>query len=93
MPIPVILDVDTGAVCALIDPDALTIQALPVAVDRSSGPSRGQTLVERRMTPGEDFHHQQTRAASTIHVAVDVDAGRYARLFLDTVTAAPGTRP
>jgi len=84
---------DAGAVCALIDPDALDLQTLPVLVDLSSGPSRGQTLVDRRTTAGEDFHHQQTRSTSTIQVAVDIDAERYARLFLDTVLAKEMDQP
>lgn len=84
---------DAGAVCALIDPEALDLQTLPVLIDLSSGPSRGQTLVDRRTTEGEDFHHQQARSMITLQVAVDVDAERYAQLFLDTVLVKGRAHP
>ncbi|ALE04619.1 nucleoside hydrolase (plasmid) [Arthrobacter sp. ERGS1:01] len=84
---------DAGAVCALVDPKALDLETVPALVDLSSGPSRGQTQVDRRTTEGEDFHHQQARSMSTIQVAIDVDAERYAKLFMDTVLFKEQAQP
>src|SRR5262249_2510916 len=39
---------DAGAVCAVIDPDGLTTQTMPVRVELSGAWSRGRTVVDAR---------------------------------------------
>jgi pyrimidine-specific ribonucleoside hydrolase len=75
---------DAGAVCALVDPGALRTQLRPVRVELA-GYGRGQTLVDLREWPGEDVVHGLADEWETVEVALDVDAPRYARLFLDTL--------
>ncbi len=47
---------DAGAVCALVDPEALHVERRPVRVELA-GASRGQTVVDRRQRVGEDAVH------------------------------------
>jgi pyrimidine-specific ribonucleoside hydrolase len=75
---------DAGAVCALVDPGALRTQLRPVRVELA-GYGRGQTLVDMRDWPGEDVVHGLADQWESVEVALDVDAARYARLFLDTL--------
>jgi pyrimidine-specific ribonucleoside hydrolase len=82
---------DAGAVCALIDPDALTVQHLPVRVELT-GYARGQTIVDRRARGGEDRVHGTVSATAAsawvpMDVALDVDADRLAEVFLRTIGA------
>jgi len=75
---------DAGAVCALVDPGALCTELRPVSV-QLAGYGRGQTLVDLRLHPGEDIVHGLHEEWATVEVALDVDAPRYERLFLDTL--------
>jgi len=75
---------DAGAVCALVDPGALCTELRPVSV-QLAGYGRGQTLVDLRLHPGEDILHGLHEEWTTVEVALDVDAPRYERLFLDTL--------
>lgn len=75
---------DAGAVCALVDPEALRTEQRPVRVELA-GYSRGQTLVDLREFPGEDVVHGLAGEWTTAEVALGVDAERVAALFLDTV--------
>ncbi|TFD49787.1 nucleoside hydrolase [Cryobacterium sp. Hh11] len=75
---------DAGAICALVDPGALTTQMLPLRV-QLAGYGRGQTLVDKRTHPGEDILHGLAGDWEVAEVALDVDVDRYARLFLDTL--------
>ena len=77
---------DAGAVCALIDPGALTVETLPVRVELM-GYARGQTVVDRRARGGEDLVHGLAGMWTPIEVALDVDADRLARVFLTTIGA------
>lgn len=77
---------DAGAVCALVDPGALRTEVRPVRV-QLSGEGRGQTLVDLRR-PGADGLHGLTDDWDMVEVALDVDAPRYARLFLETLGLA-----
>jgi pyrimidine-specific ribonucleoside hydrolase len=82
---------DAGALCALVDPDALVTRLLPVRVELT-GYGRGQTIVDRRLGRGEDSLHGSANNGEVVEVALDVDAPRFARLFLDTLgLSAPGT--
>jgi len=75
---------DAGALCALVDPDALTTRLLPVRVELT-GYGRGQTIVDQRRRVGEDILHGTAGTWEVVEVALDVDAPRFARLFLDTL--------
>ena len=77
---------DAGAVCALVDPDALTVERLPVRVELT-GYGRGQTIVDRRVRGGEDLVHGTSEGWTPMDVALEVDADRLARVFLDTIGA------
>jgi pyrimidine-specific ribonucleoside hydrolase len=77
---------DAGAVCALIDPDALTVAHLPVRVELA-GYGRGQTIVDRRERGGEDLIHGTVDGWTPMDVALDVDADRLARVFLSAIGA------
>jgi pyrimidine-specific ribonucleoside hydrolase len=73
---------DAGAVCAVIDPDALLIRRGPVNVVLDGTVARGQTIVDLRPVasgrpvPGE---------RGVVDVVYDVDAERYWDLFLGTL--------
>ncbi|MGP4084577.1 nucleoside hydrolase [Streptomyces sp. KR55] len=76
---------DAGAVCAVADPAGLTTQPLPVEVSLAPGPTRGQTVVDRRPRPGESEIHDGTREQPLVDVALDVDEERYVKLWLSVV--------
>ncbi len=78
---------DAGAVCALVDPGALRTEIRPVRVELA-GYGRGQTLVDLRQYPGEDVVHGLTEEWELVEVALEVDAPRYAGLFLGTLGLA-----
>ncbi|WP_320773194.1 nucleoside hydrolase [Streptomyces sp. CRN 30] len=76
---------DAGAVCAVADPAGLTTRLLPVEVSLAPGPSRGQTIVDRRPRPGESEIHDGERDQPLVDVGLDVDVERYVRLYLKAV--------
>jgi len=78
---------DAGAVCALVDPGALRTELRPVRIGLA-GYGRGQTLVDLRQWSGEDIVHGLAEEWETVEVALDVDAPRYAALFLQTLGLA-----
>jgi pyrimidine-specific ribonucleoside hydrolase len=82
---------DAGAVCAVIDPDGLTTERLPVRVELAGTWSRGRTIVDRRDWDGNLAHDPHGQAQASVDVALDVAGESYARLWLDTVTTQ-GTR-
>ena len=67
--------------CALIDPDALRVETLPVRVELM-GYGRGQTIVDRRAHGGEDHVHGLAGTWTPVDVALEVDADRLAQVFL-----------
>ncbi|GGF20644.1 nucleoside hydrolase [Subtercola lobariae] len=79
---------DAGALCALVDPDALRTEHLPVYVELA-GASRGQTVVDRRVYPGEDSMHGLHAETGVTEVALEVDAPRYVTLYLETIARLP----
>ncbi|GCB47548.1 inosine-uridine preferring nucleoside hydrolase [Streptomyces sp. NL15-2K] len=76
---------DAGAVCAVVDPEGITTESLPVEVSLSPGPTRGQTIVDRRPLPGESEIHEGVREQPLVDVALGVDVERYVKLWLATV--------
>ncbi|MDT0480068.1 nucleoside hydrolase [Streptomyces doebereineriae] len=79
---------DAGAVCAVVDPDGLTTELLPVEVSLAPGPTRGQTVVDRRRRPGESEIHGGEREVTLVDVALGVDVERYVKLWLTAVEGA-----
>ena len=77
---------DAGAVCALIDPEALRVEHLPVRVELT-GYGRGQTIVDRRARGGEDRVHGTASGWTPMDVALDVDSDRLAEVFLRAIGA------
>lgn len=75
---------DAGAVCSIVDPLALRTEVRPVRVELA-GYGRGQTLVDLRTIAGEDMVPALADEWTRVEVALDVDADRIARLFLDTL--------
>jgi pyrimidine-specific ribonucleoside hydrolase len=76
---------DAGAVCAVVDPGGLTTELLPVEVSLTPGPTRGQTVVDRRRRPGESEIHEGGREVTLVDVGLDVDVERYVKLWLTAV--------
>ncbi|MCH0563041.1 MULTISPECIES: nucleoside hydrolase [unclassified Streptomyces] len=76
---------DAGAVCTVADPAGLTTRLLPVEVALAPGPTRGQTIVDRRARPGESEVHGEGRETALVDVALDVDVRRFVKLYLSTV--------
>jgi pyrimidine-specific ribonucleoside hydrolase len=75
---------DAGAVCSIVDPLALRTEVRPVRVELA-GYGRGQTLVDLRTFSGEDMVHGLADEWTRVEVALEVDADRIARLYLDTL--------
>jgi pyrimidine-specific ribonucleoside hydrolase len=92
---------DAGAVCAVLDPEGLGVETFPVRVEVAPGLARGQTIVDRRTWTGD--HRAQAKhvqgqgmssysaapavPAATVDVALEVDAARYAALWLSAFGA------
>jgi pyrimidine-specific ribonucleoside hydrolase len=80
---------DAGAVCAVIDREGLTTTRLPVRVELAGTYSRGRTIVDRRAWSGDLDHDPHGLPATSVEVAMSVDADRYADLWLETVQGGP----
>ncbi|MEU1272490.1 nucleoside hydrolase [Streptomyces sp. NPDC005799] len=76
---------DAGAVCSVADPAGITTSLLPVEVSLAPGPTRGQTIVDRRARPGESEIHEGAREQPLVDVALDVDVSRFVKLWLSAV--------
>jgi pyrimidine-specific ribonucleoside hydrolase len=77
---------DAGAVCAVLEPAGVRRERLPVRVELAGTWSRGRTIVDRRDWSGDLSHDPHGQARSSIDVCLEVDAQRYATLWLDTVS-------
>jgi pyrimidine-specific ribonucleoside hydrolase len=76
---------DAGAVCAVLDPEGVRTERLPVRVELSGTWTRGRTIVDRRDWTGDLAHDPHGQARSRAWVCLGVDAARYADLWLSTV--------
>jgi pyrimidine-specific ribonucleoside hydrolase len=77
---------DAGTLCAIVDPDGLTTQSLPVRVETGQGCTRGQTVVDRRADPTDHVRSPTAAVPPTrVDVALAVDARGYAGLWLQTL--------
>jgi pyrimidine-specific ribonucleoside hydrolase len=77
---------DAGAVCAVLEPAGVRRERLPVRVELAGTWSRGRTIVDRRDWSGDLSHDPHGQSRSSIDVCLEVDAQRYATLWLDTVS-------
>ena len=69
---------DAGAVCAVIDPDGVRTERLPVRVELAGTWSRGRTIVDRRDWSGDLAHDPHGAApAAGRRLPLGVDAERY----------------
>ncbi len=78
---------DAGAVCAVVDRQALLTQRLPVRIELGGSWSRGRTVVDRRSWAGDMSHDPHGLAPVTVDVALAVDGPRYASLWLEVVSS------
>jgi inosine-uridine nucleoside N-ribohydrolase len=81
---------DAGAVCAVLDAEALTTQLLPIRVELAGHWSRGRTIVDRRDWSGDLAHDPHGEAPTRVRVALGVDGQRYASLWLTTLLESMG---
>lgn len=83
---------DAGAVCAVIEPEALTTQVLPIRVELAGHWSRGRTIVDRRDWSGDLSHDPHGESSVRVRVALGVDHERYSALWLETIRTRAGAR-
>ncbi len=83
---------DAGAVCAVLDPEALRTERLPLRVELAGTWSRGRTIVDRRDWSGNLAHDPHGQARVQVDVALEVDGARYAEVWRATVGAAREAR-
>jgi pyrimidine-specific ribonucleoside hydrolase len=76
---------DAGAVAAVIAPDGLGVERLAARVELAGRYTRGQTVVDRRTSENVSEDPYRAFPAPVIDVALDVDADRYVKIFLDAV--------
>ena len=77
---------DAGTVCAVVDPAGLITRRYPVQVELGNGLARGQTLVDQRTWIGDHKADPHVGRPTMVDVAFEVDARRYADLWLATVS-------
>ncbi|HEX5115598.1 MAG TPA: nucleoside hydrolase [Pseudonocardiaceae bacterium] len=78
---------DAGAVCTVVEPDALTTRRLPVSVELAGTLTRGQTMVDHRSVEGEDTAHGVAADQHLVDVALAVDGVRLRELYVATVAS------
>ncbi|MFI5957879.1 nucleoside hydrolase [Cryptosporangium sp. NPDC051539] len=77
---------DAGAVASVIAPEGLSTEALEVRVELEGRYTRGCTVVDRRSASDKDWDPHRHQPAPVVDVALDVDAKRYASLFVSVVS-------
>jgi pyrimidine-specific ribonucleoside hydrolase len=83
---------DAGAVCAVVEPDLIRTEALPVRVELAGSWSRGRTIVDRRDWSGDLAHDPHGEAPGRVSVALGIDAARTAGLWYDTLLGSTTSR-
>jgi pyrimidine-specific ribonucleoside hydrolase len=76
---------DYGAVASAIKPELSTYESFKVVVDTSFGPSRGQTLCDRRAWKDEEPESTHAKAPE-VKVAMKVDVPAMINLWLETIS-------
>ena len=80
---------DAGAVCAVVDPGALTLRKMPVRVELAGTWTRGQTVADRRTWASDLDNDEHGPAPAVVDVALEIDGARYRRLWMSTVAGEP----
>ena len=79
---------DAGVIYAITNPELFTFASHPIHVDLNRGPGRGQTIVDRRPTIGDDaFHGSDASDWPVAEIAIDVDAESVMSVFLNSFSA------
>lgn len=76
---------DYGAVALALYPELFTTQEFDVVVDTSSGPARGQTLVDRRDSWLKKLEPLDLEDCATVAVALDLQVDAVVDLWLKTI--------
>jgi pyrimidine-specific ribonucleoside hydrolase len=76
---------DYGAVATAIRPELSTFETFRVVVDTSFGPSRGQTLCDRRAWKDDEPESTHAKAAD-VQVAMQVNVPAMISLWLETIS-------
>ena len=76
---------DYGAVATAIRPELSTFETFRVVVDTSFGPSRGQTLCDRRAWKDDEPESTHAKAAD-VKVAMQVNVPAMISLWLETIS-------
>mgnify|MGYP000253204786 CR=1 FL=1 len=77
---------DYGAVAAAIRPELATYETFKIVVDTTFGPSRGQTLCDRREWKDEEPESTHAKAPH-VKVAMKVDVPAMISLWLETISS------
>jgi pyrimidine-specific ribonucleoside hydrolase len=78
---------DYGAVAFAIQPELFTTTMFDVVVDTSSGPARGQTIVDRRDAWLKQLEPLDLEDSAKVRVALDLDVDAVVKLWLKTVNS------
>jgi len=76
---------DAGAACYVADPRLVVTGIFPSSIELAPGAGRGQTIVDRRNSPGESEQHFGSKKDRRMEVAMTVDAHDMEHLFLETI--------
>jgi pyrimidine-specific ribonucleoside hydrolase len=76
---------DYGAVASVVAPELITTKSLDVIVDTSTGPGRGQTIVDRRLASELELEPLRLENATRVDVALDVDVEGMRQMWLKTI--------
>ena len=82
---------DAGAVAALLVPEAIRTERLPVRVELAGTWTRGRTIVDRRDWSGDMAFDPHGLAPATVDVALGIDAEAVKDLWLATVRGELGS--
>ena len=78
---------DYGAVASVIRPDLFTTEMFDVVVDTSSGPARGQTIVDRRDAFLKELEPLDLEDSAKVRVTLDLDVNGVEQLWLTTINS------
>jgi pyrimidine-specific ribonucleoside hydrolase len=78
---------DYGAVASVIRPDLFTTEMFDVVVDTSSGPARGQTIVDRRDAFLKELEPLDLEDSAKVRVTLDLDVHGVEQLWLTTINS------
>lgn len=76
---------DYGTLATIVDPGGVRLESLPTLVLTGPGPSRGQTIVDRRPFRNLAEGDRALTGGTIVDVALEVDAERYVSLWLKTI--------